>query len=134
MASFFANSCKQVKVSDSDAENGAQVETASMQQLTLSEPQSDCYYDDSASDVSVPDFNFENNHLHSDHKDDVVETNPGQEFLREHPLYETHIIQYNSRKDVTVPNFVGGSLPRMDFGDREYYCITMLTLFKPLRS
>jgi len=125
---------KQVKVSDSDAENGAQVETALMQKLTLSEPQSDCDYDDFASNVSVSDVDFDNNHFHSDHKDDVVETNPGQQFLREHPLYETHIIQYNSRKDVTVPNFVGGSLPRRDFGDREYYCITMLTLFKPWRS
>jgi hypothetical protein len=125
---------KQVKVSDSDAENGAQVETALMQKLTLSEPQSDFDYDDFASNVSVSDVDFDNNHFHSDHKDDVVETNPGQQFLREHPLYETHIIQYNSRKDVTVPNFVGGSLPRRDFGDREYYCITMLTLFKPWRS
>jgi hypothetical protein len=105
-----------------------------MQKLTLSEPQSDCDYDDFTSNVSVSDVDFDNNHFHSDHKDDVVETNPGQQFLREHPLYETHIIQYNSRKDVTVPNFVGGSLPRRDFGDREYYCITMLTLFKPWRS
>jgi hypothetical protein len=29
---------------------------------------------------------------------------------------------------------VGGSLPRCDQGDREYYCATMLTLFKPWRS
>jgi hypothetical protein len=33
-----------------------------------------------------------------------------------------------------VPNFAGGSLPRCDHGDREYYCATMLTLFKPWRS
>ncbi|KAJ7916589.1 hypothetical protein B0H13DRAFT_1997314 [Mycena leptocephala] len=33
-----------------------------------------------------------------------------------------------------VPNFVGGALPRMDQGDREYYCTTILTLFKPWRS
>jgi hypothetical protein len=32
-----------------------------------------------------------------------------------------------------VPNFAGGSLPRCDSGDREYYCVTMLTLFKPWR-
>ena len=37
------------------------------------------------------------------------------------------------RKDV-IPNFVGGSLPRRDRGDREYYCATMLTLFKPWRT
>ncbi|HXP51396.1 MAG TPA: AAA family ATPase, partial [Bacteroidia bacterium] len=33
-----------------------------------------------------------------------------------------------------VPNFVGGSLPRRDRGDRDYYCTTMLTLFKPWRT
>jgi hypothetical protein len=32
-----------------------------------------------------------------------------------------------------IPNFVGGSLPRCDRGDREYYCATMSTLFKPWR-
>ncbi|KZV81646.1 hypothetical protein EXIGLDRAFT_579536, partial [Exidia glandulosa HHB12029] len=32
-----------------------------------------------------------------------------------------------------VPNFIGGSLPRRDTGDREYYCCTMLTFFKPWR-
>ena len=32
-----------------------------------------------------------------------------------------------------IPNFVGGSLPRCNKGDREYYCTTMLTLFKPWR-
>jgi len=34
----------------------------------------------------------------------------------------------------SVPNFVGGTLPRSDQGDREYYCSTMLALFKPWRS
>ncbi|PBK85071.1 hypothetical protein ARMGADRAFT_866106, partial [Armillaria gallica] len=33
-----------------------------------------------------------------------------------------------------IPNFVGGTLPRRDGDDREYYCCTMLTLFKPWRS
>jgi hypothetical protein len=33
-----------------------------------------------------------------------------------------------------VPNFIGGTLPRCDQGDREYYCSTMLTLFKPWRN
>jgi hypothetical protein len=32
-----------------------------------------------------------------------------------------------------IPNFAGGSLLRCDRGDREYYCTTMLTLFKPWR-
>jgi len=33
-----------------------------------------------------------------------------------------------------VPNFIGGALPRSDRGDREYYCSTMLTFFKPWRT
>ena len=33
-----------------------------------------------------------------------------------------------------VPNFVGGAIPRSDYGDREYYCSTMLAFFKPWRT
>jgi len=55
-------------------------------------------------------------------------------FLKDHPLYETHRVYYDERRSNIVPNFVGGSLPRADRGDREYYCTTMLTLFKPWRS
>ena len=55
-------------------------------------------------------------------------------FLEDHPLYETHYAEFDRNKIHIVPNFVGGSLPRQDRGDREYYCTTMLTLFKPWRS
>jgi hypothetical protein len=56
-------------------------------------------------------------------------------FLRGHPLHETHYAQVDERKKkAVVPNFVGGSLPRRDRGDREYYCATMLTLFQPWRT
>ncbi|KAF9460479.1 hypothetical protein BDZ94DRAFT_1377103 [Collybia nuda] len=55
-------------------------------------------------------------------------------FLKGHPLYKTHGAQFDETKCDVVPNFVGGSLPRCDRGDREYYCATMLTLFKPWRS
>ena len=33
-----------------------------------------------------------------------------------------------------MPNFIGGTLPRCDQGDLEYYCSTMLTLFKSWRT
>ncbi|KAK0227842.1 hypothetical protein IW262DRAFT_1265064, partial [Armillaria fumosa] len=36
--------------------------------------------------------------------------------------------------DRKVPNFVGGLLPCKDHGDREYYCATMLALFRPWRT
>ena len=56
-------------------------------------------------------------------------------FLEDHPLYNTHYVEFDEKqKDITVPNFVSGSLPRHDTGDREYYCMTMLILFQPWRS
>lgn len=56
-------------------------------------------------------------------------------FTKEHPLYKTHDIKYDPGNiHNIIPNFVGGALPRSDQGDREYYCMTMLTIFKPWRS
>ena len=43
-------------------------------------------------------------------------------------------MQCKSLSELVVPNFIGGTLPRRDQGDREYYCSTMLTLFKPWRT
>lgn len=57
-------------------------------------------------------------------------------FMEGHPQRETHqpslltTEEYSNR----VPNFIGGSLPRRDKGDAEFYAATMLTLFKPWRS
>ena len=53
-------------------------------------------------------------------------------FLSSHPLAETHGVRL--LKVTRVPNFIGNTLPHRDQGDREYYCSTMLTLFKPWRS
>ena len=53
-------------------------------------------------------------------------------FLSSHPLSETHGVSL--LKATQVPNFIGNTLPRHDQGDREYYCSTMLALFKPWRS
>ncbi|KAJ7838978.1 hypothetical protein B0H13DRAFT_1650428 [Mycena leptocephala] len=65
-------------------------------------------------------------------KSDAVTMHP---FAPGHPLYRTHYLRCDPCDlEKCVPNFVGGSLPRMDEGDREYYCCTMLTLFKPWRS
>jgi len=56
-------------------------------------------------------------------------------FLAEHLLYLTHEVTCDENKEETVvPNFVGGSLPRADQGDCEFYCATMLTIFKPWRN
>jgi hypothetical protein len=53
-------------------------------------------------------------------------------FLADHPLAETHGVR--RFKKIHIPNFIGNTLPRCDQGDREYYCSTMLTLFKPWRN
>ena len=55
-------------------------------------------------------------------------------FQKEHPLHSSHVTHFNPSKTDVVLNFVGGPLPRHDRGDREYYCATMLTLFKPWRN
>jgi len=59
---------------------------------------------------------------------------PFYSFLPKHPQYNTHQIQCKYLSDFVVPNFIGGTLPRCDQGDHEYYCSTMLTLFKPWRT
>jgi hypothetical protein len=52
-------------------------------------------------------------------------------FLHEHPQHATHTVNICTEKKTKVPNFVGGTLPRSDQGNREDYCMTMLTLFRP---
>ncbi|KAK0216367.1 hypothetical protein IW262DRAFT_1299592 [Armillaria fumosa] len=55
-------------------------------------------------------------------------------FTELHPLADTHHIRVCPVSECHVPNFVGGMLPRKDKGDREYYCLVMLTFFRPWRS
>ena len=55
-------------------------------------------------------------------------------FTKEHPLHETHAMRFVPDNTLRIPSFVGASMPRRDQGDREYYCCTMLTIFKPWRS
>ena len=52
-------------------------------------------------------------------------------YMPSHPLYAAHAIKFNPDDLKTVPNFIGPPLPQRDQGDREYYCSTMLTFFKP---
>lgn len=50
-------------------------------------------------------------------------------FMALHPLKSTHGVQL--LRERVVLNFVGGTLPRPDRGDREEYCFTMLVFFRP---
>jgi hypothetical protein len=55
-------------------------------------------------------------------------------FLAKHPQARTHHVQIVQPGERKVPNMVGGALPRPDRGNREDYCVAMLTLFKPWRT
>ncbi|KAJ4479509.1 hypothetical protein C8J55DRAFT_396537, partial [Lentinula edodes] len=55
-------------------------------------------------------------------------------FLNGHPLSSTHSVAGRKNYLNVVPNFIGPPLPRPDKDDREYYCCTMLTIFKPWRT
>jgi hypothetical protein len=78
------------------------------------------------------DFESDSDYSESDQAQEKEETQGKYPFLQNHPLYETHQVSISKSKNL-IPNFAGGSLPRCDRGDREYYCATMLTLFKPWR-
>ncbi|KAJ7130029.1 hypothetical protein C8R43DRAFT_1025404 [Mycena crocata] len=56
-------------------------------------------------------------------------------FLPRHGLFPSHAVSCDfGRMSRIIPNFIGGSMPRSDKGDRAAYCMTMLTLFKPWRE
>ncbi|EPQ51297.1 hypothetical protein GLOTRDRAFT_96476 [Gloeophyllum trabeum ATCC 11539] len=55
-------------------------------------------------------------------------------FIAGHPQHKKHYITLVKEGFGLVPNFISGSLPRRDEGNREYYCATMMTLFKPWRT
>jgi hypothetical protein len=55
-------------------------------------------------------------------------------FNQKHPLYNTHCALVKPINEKIIPNFIGRQLPRSDQGDREHYCLTMLTFFKPWRN
>lgn len=61
---------------------------------------------------------------------------PGyRRFLSSHSQYKTHSVTLLEEKDGFIPNFIGGKFPRRDADDqRDYYCCTMLTFFKPWRE
>ena len=54
-------------------------------------------------------------------------------FTKKHPLFNSHVASFKPLKPNVVVNFIGRILPRCDQGDKEFYCLTMLTFFKPWR-
>ncbi|EKM50408.1 uncharacterized protein PHACADRAFT_105123 [Phanerochaete carnosa HHB-10118-sp] len=58
----------------------------------------------------------------------------GARFTEDYPQHSTHHVHMCIEAEAKVPDFIGGALPRKDKGNREDYCMTMLTLFKPWRT
>ncbi|KAI0793100.1 hypothetical protein BC629DRAFT_1263928, partial [Irpex lacteus] len=55
-------------------------------------------------------------------------------FTKQHPQYDKYKVKLTEEHYASVPDFIGGMLPRQDKGNREDYCMTMLTFFKPWRT
>ncbi|KAK0439735.1 uncharacterized protein EV420DRAFT_1623165 [Desarmillaria tabescens] len=70
-----------------------------------------------------------------DEQQDTTDDRPkgGLSFIDGHPLKDTHYLVVDDADEYTIPNFIGETIPRKDNGDRDDYCMTMLTLFKPWR-
>ncbi|KAF5343722.1 hypothetical protein D9758_016521 [Tetrapyrgos nigripes] len=68
-------------------------------------------------------------------KENYAVTKGYHTFQSQHPQYLTHEVYCDSsRQHNIVPNFKGGSLPRKNQGDEDFYFLTMLCLFKPWRN
>ncbi|THU92645.1 hypothetical protein K435DRAFT_671782, partial [Dendrothele bispora CBS 962.96] len=46
-------------------------------------------------------------------------------FIKGHPLIDSHALKVSPDDKKLVPNFIGPGLPRRDKGDRDYYCSVM---------
>lgn len=51
--------------------------------------------------------------------------------LSDYPFHEQCIVSLLKKNSLAVPNFLGGPLLRNNQGSYEYYCLTMMTLFRP---
>ena len=88
-------------------------------------PEDDCPQDrledaDGDDDITEPTTSSSGKRLHS--------------FLSGHPLVKIRGVHCVREDASIVACLMGGSLPRRDVGDQEFYCATMLTLFKPWRT
>ena len=89
---------------------------------------------DSESYSSEIKIESDNNDSYKDSVTEPLDFCSWTRFASSHPQADTHHVKMCSEKDAKVPNFIGGILPRRDKGNREDYCMVMLTLFKPWRS
>ena len=78
----------------------------------------------------IQDLDIDSEHDDKPEKKNTKKSNI-MRFQVEHPLSDSHGVRYIVDNAARIPNFAGANLPRCDQGDREYYCSTMLALFKP---
>jgi hypothetical protein len=114
--------CKRVKKkskkSNGDADNASGVKTETPA------------YDD------IPCDDGTDYHSDSDFEEKATDSSKSNvyNFLPGHPLSSTHATHCAPASKYKIPLILGPNLPRRDIGDKERYCATMLTLFKPFRS
>ncbi|TFK48426.1 hypothetical protein OE88DRAFT_1634849, partial [Heliocybe sulcata] len=93
-----------------------------------------CLYDWFRLSRKLPLSKVNNSNKTEDIKIDRKQDIKGLVFTAGHPQQSSHYATLVSETFALVPNFIGGNLPRQDSGSREFYCITMLTLFKSWRK
>ncbi|KAF9013696.1 hypothetical protein BDZ89DRAFT_963123, partial [Hymenopellis radicata] len=81
--------------------------------------------------VEVNDFPIHINFENTEEEDSDV----GKHYFADgHGLKNTHYVICCSEDQSLIPNITGGALPRKDQENRDYYCCTMLSIFKPWTS
>ncbi|KAF8577396.1 hypothetical protein K439DRAFT_1311272, partial [Ramaria rubella] len=134
----------QVKLPPPDKDDGTQVHLEGEQDMSEYDTE-DEGHGTASPNPTGPLTPHERKHKHvednSVDQEDSVDTMDENEitlddmkFLDGHPQRDSHRIKFSPDNKGLVPNFVGGTLPRSDKGDCEYYCATVLTLFKPWRT
>jgi hypothetical protein len=84
--------------------------------------------------VDIDDRDAEPDELNIGECEEATEKNDWHPLMDGHPQTNSHMVKIQKSNTGKIPDFIGGSLPRPNIGDREYYCCTMLTLFKPWRT
>lgn len=93
-----------------------------------------------AADETPADNLYDSNDSDDDMMSSVSDADKGRSepiqgrFIGKHPDIASHTVKLKVDDKLQVPMFLGGPLPRHDRGNREDYCMTMLTLFKPWRT
>ncbi|KAI0825468.1 hypothetical protein BC629DRAFT_1270708, partial [Irpex lacteus] len=121
----------------SESEEDSNEDTSDVNSESEDDSSNDTSSNDESSDHSsnnVADNASHNSRQTLSHSAEQAEYFKYDDFLSEHPQYETYKVRMLPKSKAKVPDFIGGALPRYDRGNREEYCMTMLTFFRPWRT